>query len=128
MDDKRFRLGFWDVVIQKEIWVAIKAFIIIAIVGLLCFAGVFVAQQSKNKAVAKEKEIETNVSQFIKDYSTLDVNEDTMSSLYEQGKQIAREDEKSNQDADATKKDSKSSAQQNEKNNKQEQKNDKHNK
>lgn len=118
MDDKRFRLGFWDVVIQKETWAVIKVIAIIAIVGLLCFAGVFVAQQSKNKAVAKEKEIETNVSQFIKDYSTLDVNEDTMSSLYEQGKQIAREDEKSNQDTDATKKDSKSYVQQNQKNDK----------
>lgn len=91
MDDKRFKIGFWDVVIQKETWAVMKIIGFIVAVAIIAFTLVWVCSASKAKAVEAEKTISSSVANFIEEYSTLDVDKETMTELYEQGKEMGSE-------------------------------------
>lgn len=84
MDDIRFKLGFWDVVIQREnLWV-FKAIAGIIIAGLLCLTVVFVCNYSRERAVAAEKNISASAAAFIDDYSTLNVDLEDAKAVFDE--------------------------------------------
>lgn len=92
MDDKRFKIGFWDIVIQKETWKVMKIIGFIITVAIVASVLVWVCSASRAKAVAAEKSITENVSSFIEEYSTLDIDKETMTNLYEQGKKMGSDE------------------------------------
>lgn len=91
MDDKRFKVGPLDIVIQKETWKVLKIVGLIVIVAVLAFVFVTVLGASRAKIVNAERNIDTQVNSFIEEYSTVTVDKGDMTEVYKQGKLVSRE-------------------------------------